>query len=137
MVESGRGGGGGKRFLALRGGGDHRGRRLGGRGGFGLLRAAGGTRFYDASRGGLYCDPSYGVAAARRGNEERRQFYFGCMDTYRMAANRVFQAPFTVEKAHWRGDPYDNQVGELETTDRGFRYDEFERDREVLSWEEG
>lgn len=94
------------------------------------------AQFYDASRGWMYCDPSYGVAAARRGNEARRQFYFGYMDSYRMAANRVFQAPFTVEKSHWRADPYDNQTGELETADRAFRHDEFERDREIVFWEE-
>lgn len=94
------------------------------------------AQFYDASRGWLYADPSYGVSAHRRGNEARRQFYFGYMDPYRMAANREFQAPFTVEKSHWRADPYDNQVGELETSDRAMRYDEFTRDREVLFWEE-
>ena len=94
------------------------------------------ARFYDAARGWLYADLSYGVSAARAGNEERRRFYFGCIDPCRMAANRVFQAPFTVEKAHWRADPYDNQVGELETADRGLRYGEFERNMEVLSWQE-
>ena len=94
------------------------------------------TRFYDPARGWLYADPSYGVSAARAGNEERRQFYFGYMDPYRMAANRAFQAPFTVDKAHWRADPYDNQSGELETADRGLMFGEFARDREVLSWQE-
>jgi len=94
------------------------------------------AQFYDASRGWLYADPSYGVSAARAGNEERRQFYFGYLDPYRMAANRAFQAPFTVEKSHWRADPYDNQVGELETVDRGLRYDEFEHSNEVLSCQE-
>ncbi len=93
------------------------------------------AKFYDPARGWLYADPSYGVSAARVGNEERRQFYFGYLDPYRMAANQMFQVPFTVEKAHWRADPYDNQVGELETADRGLRYDEFERGREVLSYE--
>ena len=42
----------------------------------------------------------------------------GNLDPYRMVANRQFQAPFTVGKAHWRADPYDNQVGELETADQ-------------------
>ena len=51
-------------------------------------------------------------AAVRAGKEERRKFYFGNLDPYRMVANRQFQAPFTVGKAHWRADPYDNQVGE-------------------------
>lgn len=94
------------------------------------------ARFYAPGQGWLYADPSYGISGARWGNEERRQFYFGYLDPYRMAANRVFQAPFTVEKSHWRADPYDNQVGEMETTDRALGYDEFERGREVLSWQE-
>lgn len=94
------------------------------------------ARFYDPAQGWLYADPSYGVGAARVGNEARRQFYFGTMDPYRMAANRMFQAPFTPEKAHWRADPYDNQTGELETADRALLYREFDRDRQVLAWEE-
>ncbi len=94
------------------------------------------ARFYDPAQGWLFADPSYGVSAARIGNEEGRQFYFGYMDPYRMAANRAFQAPFTVDKAHWRADPYDNQSGEMETADRGLRYGEYERDRQVLAWQE-
>lgn len=53
-----------------------------------------------------------------------------------MVANQAFQAPFTVEKVHWRADPYDNQVGELETDRRGLTYDEFVRDKQVLSCQE-
>ena len=41
-----------------------------------------------------------------------------------------------MRKAHWRADPYDNQVGELETADRGLTYGEFERTKEVLLCEE-
>ena len=40
---------------------------------------------------------------------------------------------FTVEKAHWRADPYDNQVGELETADQGLRNEEFEDTMETLA----
>lgn len=94
------------------------------------------ARFYVPEYGWLYADPSYGTAAVRAGKEERRKFYFGNLDPYRMVANRQFQAPFTVEKTHWRADPYDNQVGELETTDRGFTYEEFDRTKEVLLCEE-
>lgn len=94
------------------------------------------ARFYVPEYGWLYTDPSYGTAAVRAGNEDRRRFYFGNLDPYRMVANRQFQAPFTVRKAHWRADPYDNQVGELETADRGLTYGEFERTKEVLLCEE-
>ena len=70
------------------------------------------------------------------GSEERHRFYFGNLDPYRMVANRAFQAPFTIEKQKWRADPYDNQVGEMETEDRGLRYCEFLRTKQVLECEE-
>ena len=94
------------------------------------------SRFYIAPYGWLYADPSYGTAAVRAQNEERRKFYFGNIDAYRMVANSEFEAPFTVEKQFWRADPYDNQVGEIETSDRGLRYEEYTRSKEVLSCEE-
>ena len=94
------------------------------------------VRFYIPGHGWLYADPSYGIAAVRRGDETRRKFYFGNLDPYRMVANNAFQAEFTIPKAHWRADPYDNQVGEMETTHRGLRYDEFIRSKEVLLCEE-
>lgn len=94
------------------------------------------VRFYIAPYGWLYADTSYGTAAVRAQNEERRRFYFGNLDAYRMVANNAFQAPFTIDKEHWRADPYDNQVGEIETADKGLRYEEFERSKEVLSCEE-
>ncbi|MBR3873440.1 MAG: transglutaminase domain-containing protein [Clostridia bacterium] len=90
------------------------------------------ARFYIAPYGWLWADPSFGVSANRNGKEERRQFYFTSQDPYRMVANRAFQKNFTVEKQHWRADPYDNQTGEMETTDRGLRYDEYDRTKETL-----
>ena len=94
------------------------------------------ARFYVPGYGWLFADPSYGTAAVRAGKEGRRKFYFGSLDPYRMVANRQFQAPFTEEKARWRADPYDNQLGELETGDRGLTYEEFDRSKEVLLCEE-
>lgn len=94
------------------------------------------VRFYVEPYGWLYADPSYGTAAVRAEKEERRRFYFGNLDAYRMVANNAFQAPFTIEKEQWRTDPYDNQLGEMETADRGLRYGEFERSKEVLLCEE-
>lgn len=94
------------------------------------------TRFYIPGRGWLYADPSYGISAVRKDKEDRRKFYFVNIDPYRMVANSQFQAPFTVEKNHWRADPYDNQTGELETADRGLRYEEFDSTKEVLLFEE-
>lgn len=94
------------------------------------------ARFYIAPYGWLYADPSYGTGAVRADNEERRKHYFGNLDPFRMVANNAFQREFTVEKQHWRGDPYDNQVGEMETADRGFAYTEYERSKEILLCEE-
>ena len=94
------------------------------------------VQFYVAPYGWLYADTSYGIAAVRAGDEERRKFYFGNIDPFRMTANQAFQAPFTVEKQHWRADPYDNQVGEMETEERGLRYEEFERSKQVLACQE-
>lgn len=94
------------------------------------------VRFYAEPYGWLYADVSYGVAAVRLEKEERRRFYFGNLDPYRMAANREFMAPFTIDKEHWRADPYDNQFGEMETTDRGLKYCEYEWTKETLLCEE-
>lgn len=90
-------------------------------------------RFYVEPFGWLFADCSYGVSANRNKNEERRKFYFGNLDPYRMVANSAFAAPFTVEKNFWRADPFDNQVGEIETDERGLKYEEYERSKVVLS----
>ena len=94
------------------------------------------VRFYVQPQGWLFADCSYGVSAQRNQNEDRRKFYFGNLDPYRMVANSAFAAPFTVDKDFWRADPYDNQVGEIETADRGLTYEEYERSKVVLSCEE-
>jgi len=94
------------------------------------------AQFYIAPYGWLYADPSYGVSACKDGDEERRKFYFGNLDPFRMVANREFQAEFAVPKQHWRMDPYDNQSGEIESSDRGFGSDEYERNMVTLSCEE-
>ncbi|MGM9589533.1 MAG: transglutaminase-like domain-containing protein [Faecousia sp.] len=85
------------------------------------------VEFYVEPYGWMYVDASYGTTANRLGKEERRQFLFGNLDPYRMVANRKFQVNFDIPKEHWRADPYDNQTGEIETTDRGFRPDELIR----------
>lgn len=94
------------------------------------------VRFYAAPFGWLYADTSYGIGAVRAENEERRRFYFGNLDPYRMVANNAFQAPFTIDKSYWRTDPYDNQLGEIETAERGLRYEEYIRTKEILMCEE-
>lgn len=91
------------------------------------------VRFYVEPFGWLYADPSYGVAAVRSGREDRRQFYFGNLDPYRFVANRSFQAPLSPPKAHHRADPYDNQLGELESDSIGFDFGDTKRTKEILA----
>lgn len=91
------------------------------------------VRFYVEPYGWIFADTSYGTAAVRAGKEERRQFYFGNLDPYRMVANSAFAANFTIPKEQWRADPYDNQLGEIETSDRGYSFEEYERSKEILS----
>ena len=85
------------------------------------------VEFYVEPYGWMYVDASYGTTANRLGKQERREFLFGNLDPYRMVANRKFQVNFDIPKQHWRADPYDNQEGEIETTDRGFRADDMIR----------
>ncbi len=94
------------------------------------------VEFYVEPYGWMYVDASYGTTANRLGKEERRQFLFGNLDPYRMVANRKFQVNFEIPKQHWRADPYDNQTGELETTDRGFRPNELIRTHIPLACDE-
>lgn len=100
----------------------------------GLCGAHDWAQFYVEPYGWLYADLSYGCGAHREGNEARRQHYFGNLDPFRMAANTQFQADFDVPKLWWRADPYDNQVGEMETDRRGLCYDAFLRSKEVLDF---
>ena len=94
------------------------------------------VEFYVEPYGWMYVDASYGTTANRLGKQERREFLFGNLDPYRMVANRKFQVNFDIPKIHWRADPYDNQEGELETTDRGFRGDDLIRTHVPLACED-
>ena len=94
------------------------------------------VRFYVEPYGWIFADASYGVSSMRAENEERRQFYFGNLDPYRMVANRSFQENFTIPKEQWRADPCDNQLGEIESADRGFNFNDYERTKTVLLCEE-
>lgn len=76
--------------------------------------------FYVEPYGWLYADPSFGGSAYRDGDEARRNFYFGNLDPFRMVANNAFQQTFASEKYYLPIDPYDNQIGELESDERGY-----------------
>ena len=94
------------------------------------------VRFYVEPYGWIFADTSYGVSSMRAENEERRQFYFGNLDPYRMVANSAFQENFTIPKEQWRADPYDNQLGEIESSDRGYNFSEYLRTKTILLCEE-
>ena len=78
------------------------------------------AQFWTEEFGWLFADPSYGGGSHRVGNEERRNFYFGNLDPFRMVANRRYQTDYDVPKKYERFDPYDSQDGEVETEDQGF-----------------
>ncbi len=57
------------------------------------------ARFYIDGAGWFYADPSFGVGSNRIGNEERRRFYFGNLDAYRMVCHDW--ARFYIDGAGW------------------------------------
>lgn len=84
------------------------------------------AQVYIAPYGWRYVDCSFGGSAFREGDEERRKFYFGNLDPFRMVANSRFQQEFDVRKSFLRADPYDNQRGEAEYEDRGLGFKDLE-----------
>ncbi|NPA75771.1 MAG: transglutaminase domain-containing protein [Euryarchaeota archaeon] len=58
-------------------------------------------------------DASFGNL--NRHGKLENEFYFGSMDAFRMIANDDLLTRFDPPKLHWRSDPVDNQVGEVET----------------------
>lgn len=90
------------------------------------------AQFYIAPYGWLFADCSFGGSAFRDEDEDRRQFYFGNLDPFRMPANSDFQEEFDPPKSYIRADPYDNQRGEIEFEERGLRFNEFRASYEIL-----
>lgn len=90
------------------------------------------ARFYAEPFGWLYVDCAYGNIAWHKGALSRWDFYFGNVDPYRIIVNQALQQNFDPPKAFMRADPYDNQCGEAEYTDRGVAIDGFECTREVI-----
>ena len=83
------------------------------------------AQFYIAPYGWLFADCSFGGSAYRDHDEERRQFYFGNLDPFRMPANSDIQENFSPAKKYVRADTCDNQRGEIEYEDGGLRAYEF------------
>ena len=98
-------------------------------------KSAGGhdwAQFYAEPWGWLFCDPSFGGSAYRRGDEARRRFYFGNVDPYRMIANSRYQTAFTPAETWDRCDPYDNQSGEAAMEGQGLAENAFDTDYTTL-----
>jgi len=93
------------------------------------------TMFYVEPYGWLPADLSFGGIRTDK-PEEISKFYFGNLDAFRMVANSKFMADFQPAKNFWRSDPYDNQVGELETELENIYNDAFTYEMKVLSFEE-
>lgn len=72
------------------------------------------ARFYVPDYGWLFADCSFGGSAYRAHEEERRRFYFGNLEPFRMPSCRQFQAAFEPPMEKLRNDPYDAQTGEIE-----------------------
>ena len=92
--------------------------------------------FYIAPYGWLYCDCSFGGSAYQAGSEERRDFYFGNLEPWRLPLCYGFQQAFDGPRKFLRYDPYDNQNGEVETLNRRLERREYSVDAVVLSYEE-
>ena len=92
--------------------------------------------FYVAPYGWLYCDCSFGGSAYQAGSEERRAFYFGNLEPWRLPLCYGFQQAFDGPRKFLRYDPYDNQNGEVETLTRRLERREYSVDAEILSYEE-
>ena len=92
--------------------------------------------FYVAPHGWMFADPSFGGSAFRAGSELRHKHYFGNLDIYRNVTTNAFQADFEPCSRFWRHDPYDNQVGEVEDSRRGYPGRQVRHTIEMVSLEE-
>ena len=87
--------------------------------------------FYAEPFGWLFADCSFGGGA----REEKRRFYFGNLDPFRVVANDAYGAPMQPPCRFLRDDPFDNQSGECECSSRGFTSRDWTVSREILESE--
>ncbi|MEG2870767.1 MAG: transglutaminase-like domain-containing protein, partial [Clostridium sp.] len=90
------------------------------------------AQFYIEPYGWLYADCSFGGGAYRDGAIERREFYFGNLDPFRIPCNSEFAGSFSPAMKQVRNDPYDNQTGEVEYGDSALRFNEYDTIHKVL-----
>lgn len=90
--------------------------------------------FWVEPYGWIPVDPSFG---SRYVDQPRyRDFYFGNLDGFRMIANAGFMEPLSPSKQFLRNDPYDHQVGEMETEVAPVLTHQQKNKMEILSFEE-
>ena len=94
------------------------------------------AQFYTEAWGWLPVDCSFGGAGYRKNSPERRAFYLGNIDPWRMAANTHYYAPFQPASQHVRSDPYDSQRGEVETARRALTSGEIGTRFEMVAYNE-
>ena len=90
------------------------------------------AQFYIEPYGWLYADCSFGGGAYRDDVKERREFYFGNLDPFRIPMNSEFGWEFTPPMKRPGSDPYDNQTGEAEYGDRALIRDELDTAHEII-----
>lgn len=84
------------------------------------------AKFYLPTIGWVYADASFGGSAYRGNNLDRWKYYFGNLDVFRLPANDDIQTDFSIPKKQLRGDPIDNQRGELESAQRGLHFNQLD-----------
>ena len=89
--------------------------------------------FWVEPHGWVPVDCSFG--GARKDMPIYRDFYFGNLDAFRMVSNSAFMSPLSPVKKFYRFDPYDNQVGEIETDKRMFRSSWLEHELKIYSFD--
>ena len=73
------------------------------------------AQFYIEPYGWLYADCSFRGRCYRDDVKERREFYFGNLDPFRIPMNSEFGWEFTPPMKRPGSDPYDNQTGKRST----------------------
>jgi hypothetical protein len=92
------------------------------------------AQFYISPYGWLFADCSFGGTAFRNKAAERRDYYFGHLDPFRLPAASEFQHEFRVPSGTVRSDPYDNQDGEASYPDRNLLRGEFITEHKLLDY---
>lgn len=94
------------------------------------------AEIYIAPYGWLSVDCSFGGSAFREGSQERREFYFGNLEPYRIPECKDYQASLDPPRTYQRQDPYDNQTGEVEYEDEGLYENDYKTVIKVIKKEE-